>query len=375
MTIFSDMFGSQCAECSQDRITSHDYTASLDDNTKGDINTDNIRGDINTDNTRGDINTAAGGTQDTDYNSVKPTQLPGIHTICGSGYSFYIDKCDECNSSATKGSKCAEEASLVELAKNLDNLSISQNDVNKVAHSSKLVSKKDGVCSTCHKKLNIYKPLSKQLAAVHIRIHTGQNASSSAETIHRPNHKRKKYYLCHKCGKAFSGESNRDSHNRICTGEKSSFRIHTGEKSCFSDGHENALSNQVEKTKHSRAHNGEKHYKCCKCDKSYKYKCNLNAHVRRIHEDERRFLCDVCDRSFFMKSELTRHKHWHTGMRPFTCRTCSKSFRTQSDRSAHNRLTHIREKKYFCSQCSRAFFRKSHLSQHIKWNHLQPKIV
>ena len=213
------MWGYQCRKCSHERITSHDYTASCNDNT------------------RGDINTAAGRTQ----------ELPGIHTIYRNGYSFYIDECDECNSSETEGSKCvkeikstsngatAEESPSVEISKDPDNSSIVQNDDNVAVHSSRDVSKEYVTCTTCPTKIAIYEPLSKQLAD-YIRNHKGdksslrtntgeKSCSQVTETVHSPDHKEKISFLCSKCGRAFSRRHNRDRHNIAYSGKKSCTRI------------------------------------------------------------------------------------------------------------------------------------------------------
>ena len=66
------MFRDQCAECSQERLTSQRYTASLNDNT------------------RDGMNTTAGRTQDRE----KPTQVPGIQTFLRPGYPIFTGDCD-----------------------------------------------------------------------------------------------------------------------------------------------------------------------------------------------------------------------------------------------------------------------------------------
>ena len=251
------MFGYQCAKCSQERLRTHHYTASLNENTRCDINTDNTRGDTNTyntrrdintdnsrgdsntdnirrdintdnsrrdtntdnsrgdtntDNTRRDINTATSRTQDTDFNPVKPTQLPGIHTIFSSRYPFYIDECDssvkanlKCdkNIKSTINDSTTEGSTLVELIKNQDCLNI---DI--AANSSRPASKKNDVCRTCHESFS-------EKVDVHKLIYNGEKSSSSIHT-----------------GEKSSSSINTDekSSSRIHTAEKLSSIIHTGEK-------------------------------------------------------------------------------------------------------------------------------------------------
>ena len=260
------MFVYQCAKCSQERLRTHHYTASLNDNTRCDINTDNTRGDtntyntrrdintdnsrgdsntdnirrdmntdnsrrdtntdnsrgdintdisrcdINTDNTRRDINTATSRTQDTDCNPVKPTQLPGIHTFFISRYPFYIDECDssvkanlKCdkNIKSTINGSTTEGSTLVELIKNQDSLNI---DI--AANSSRPASKKNDVCRTCHESFS-------KKVDVHKLIYTGEKSSSSIHTGEKSS------------SSIHNGEK---SSSRINTDEKSSSRIHTAEK-------------------------------------------------------------------------------------------------------------------------------------------------
>ena len=303
MVTFSDMFGYQCAECSQERIRTHHYTASLNDNT---------RGDINTDNTRRDINTAAGRTQDTDCNPVKPTQLPGIHTIFSSRYPFYIDECDssikdnlKCdknikstiNVSTTKGSP------LVGPIKNQDSLNI---DI--AANSSRPASKKNDVCRTCHESFS-------EEVDVHKLIYTGEKSSSS-----------------------------------IHTGEKSSSSIHTGEKSS------------------SSIHNGEK--LSSRSADLFQNKGQLNAHNRCVHKGEKRFVCNICGKQFHFDSELAKHLVIHTASKPFFCNICGKSFKSELIRSQHVRNIHDNDKNYICEVCGKRFFQKFDLSRHIKTHYL-----
>ena len=153
------MFCYQFANCSQERLTPHQYTASYNDNT------------------RSDINSAAGGTHHTNCNPVKPTQLPGIYTIFSPRYSVYVDECDRPGKVDLKHNKntklptTAEGSSLVKLYDSQDNFSTSQHDDDITVHGSRHVREESDVCITCRK------PFSKPLV-VHNRIHTGEKSSS-----------------------------------------------------------------------------------------------------------------------------------------------------------------------------------------------------
>ena len=109
------MFRYQCVECSQERLTSQRYTASLNDNT------------------RDGMNTTAGRIQDRE----KPTQLPEIQTFLRPGYPIFIGDCESSlkveldygkNRKSTINGTTLEESTLEMLSEGQDNLSTPQHE-------------------------------------------------------------------------------------------------------------------------------------------------------------------------------------------------------------------------------------------------------
>ena len=68
------------------------------------------------------------------------------------------------------------------------------------------------------------------------------------------------------------------------------------------------------KVRHSRAHTGEKPYKCDwpGCNKSYKMSSNLTPHML-THTGEKPYKCDwpTCKKRFTYPQHLKRHKFTH----------------------------------------------------------------
>ncbi|XP_074541739.1 uncharacterized protein LOC141802154 isoform X2 [Halichoeres trimaculatus] len=80
--------------------------------------------------------------------------------------------------------------------------------------------------------------------------------------------RRRKSYVCRACGKAFSGQSNLEAHERVHTGEKP-FRCDTCGK---------RFSEAGNLKKHQRVHTGEKPFSCEQCGKRFAWICNLRTH-------------------------------------------------------------------------------------------------
>ncbi|XP_072239776.1 uncharacterized protein [Leuresthes tenuis] len=90
--------------------------------------------------------------------------------------------------------------------------------------------------------------------------------SSTASTV--PCQRRRKSYVCRACGKAFSGLSNLEAHERVHTGEKPF--------SCNTCGKRFSEAGNLKK--HQRVHTGEKPFSCDQCGKKFAWICNLRTH-------------------------------------------------------------------------------------------------
>ena len=70
---------------------------------------------------------------------------------------------------------------------------------------------------------------------------------------------------------------------------------------------------------------GEKHFACSVCGKTYARKDSLNQHLR-VHSGEKPFACNVCGKTFAWRHCLNQHLRIHSGEKPFSCSQCGKAF-------------------------------------------------
>ena len=54
-------------------------------------------------------------------------------------------------------------------------------------------------------------------------------------------------------------------------------------------------------------HDGQKPFKCDRCDAGFMGKYNLNLHIKVVHEGNKPFKCSVCVDSFTSKRSLEGH--------------------------------------------------------------------
>ena len=175
------MFSYQCAECSQERLTSQRSSASLNDNT------------------RDGMNTTAGRTQD----PVKPTQIPEIETFLRPGYPIFTGDCDsslkvelDCgkNRKSTINGTTLEER-LEKLSERQDSLSTPEHEYD--------------VCITCNKHL------SKQVA-----VHNRTFLSDSGDKLFMQKgnvliNKNQTFFTCTTCARIFPKRTHLSTHIRI----------------------------------------------------------------------------------------------------------------------------------------------------------------
>ena len=100
---------------------------------------------------------------------------------------------------------------------------------------------------------------------------------------------------------------------------------------------------------------------CSRCEKSFRTKPLLSAHVRAIHLDERPFKCKKCNKKFRRRAVLILHERIHTGEKPFTCDVCERPFNSKVHLKRHMKI-HTGDRPHKCSHCDKTFIQAYNLT-------------
>ena len=161
---------------------------------------------------------------------------------------------------------------------------------------------------------------------------------------------------CQICKKVLAGEHRLKPHMMVAHSDEKPF-------ACESCGESFKYKIQLEK--HVRTHTGEDPYKCSTCGKSFATKKTLRDHIM-THTGEKNFHCEECGKGFIKAADLTKHKysrHTKNEDLPFACSYCSKRFPEKRHMQEHM-LSHSDAKPFVCDTCGKAFARKRNLDRH-----------
>ncbi|XP_033209818.1 zinc finger protein 718-like [Belonocnema kinseyi] len=118
---------------------------------------------------------------------------------------------------------------------------------------------------------------------------------------------------------------------------------------------------------------------CKLCDKRFKRKFHVNAHVNRVHHNansnksELRHKCNMCPRSYTLLRNLSQHKHVeHAAVKTrFICDYCGYKTKWKSHLSTHITVSHLKTSKprHNCNKCSRSYASVHGLNRHKSIEH------
>lgn len=193
--------------------------------------------------------------------------------------------------------------------------------------------------------------------------------------------------VCETCGKSFTSKSNLTKH-MLLHGEKKFACYHCDKRfhldvylrehiTCV---HYNIFKyqcnscGQLMKSKtglilHDRIFHSKDGvtYPCPKCDKVFKQKGNMRAHMYS-HTTERKFACDICMRAFKYPDQLSRHKKEHKPNLRLSCQMCQRQFVRGYELKRHMQTEHS-GCVYVCNLCSARCCQRHTMVRHFKRKH------
>lgn len=119
---------------------------------------------------------------------------------------------------------------------------------------------------------------------------------------------------------------------------------------------------------HMKSHKEKGEYKCKPCNKTYKQKSGLNFHIKKEHSNYSGFKCKACGHKSKTKYDAKVHNRIHTNEQPYKCSFCEKPFKQKSNLTQHLRI-HTGEKPFKCNTCQKRFNSSSSRNRHIKRRH------
>ncbi|XP_047542697.1 uncharacterized protein LOC125075140 [Vanessa atalanta] len=258
-------------------------------------------------------------------------------------------------------------------------------------------------CQLCPHTCKTKKYLSKHIKRVH-NVATEHECSFCGRKFHYKSlldnhmyiHTDERPFKCDVCGKGFNSTYSLNTHKYIHTDIKP-FKCQFCDYAC--------RDNSTLRKHHERHLGIRKHYQCKMCEKSYKtkrvlkahiaethldmevkkkpcshcgkmFKSNttLNSHVKLVHEKIYSCKCDICGVEISNKYNMAAHLTKHVHFKPFKCsyEGCTKKFKDKGTLKKHS-LIHYPDQQYVCTLCKKRFTRINRLNVHMKQHRAKEK--
>ena len=248
-------------------------------------------------------------------------------------------------------------------------------------------------CEVCEKYFYTEESLTEHLEILHediCRICVKSFINSEELQLHfDTSHVDGKNPQCEKCGKEFKNlkvlQSHEKYHENDCQICKKSFeniwslKFHkqTAHAKYIAELNTNLkLDSQI---KNARFLKDNKHFgkvpgdfKCKLCTKSFKQRCNLVNHVRKIHDrqNQKPEMCGICGKNCKHFWDLQVHMETaHKGLK-YKCGPCGKTFATKTMLKSHiSKLHGDGDICYFCQNCSLEYESEIDFKKHFEKIH------
>ncbi|XP_033231848.1 zinc finger protein 208-like [Belonocnema kinseyi] len=202
---------------------------------------------------------------------------------------------------------------------------------------------------------------------------TNQLPLLKEKKIQEPELEPDRKYKCEKCARTYKNKPSLVTHKKFDCDVVPQFRCKLCDKRFKRKFHMNAHVNRVHHNTNSNK--SELRHECNMCSRSYTLLRNLNRHKYVEHSEVKtRFICDYCGYKANWKSHLSTHitaSHLKTSKPRYNCNKCSRSYASPNGLSRHKSLAHVLVEPHFiCDFCGFKTISKSSLSRHIIASHL-----
>ena len=125
--------------------------------------------------------------------------------------------------------------------------------------------------------------------------------------------------------------------------------------------------------KHVITHTTEQRFQCTQngCERRFKTKPGLVAHIATAHSESRSFKCKICGKTFKTKNLLCSHNKVHVGRFTNKCIYCPDNFSRQPELITHIEIIHAdkNHKFYNCPDCDTKHVSEKKLKKHFRLVH------
>lgn len=219
-----------------------------------------------------------------------------------------------------------------------------------------------------------FKKMTLQLLREHLRVHTLQ-----------------KLYACPYCGNFFSTKIKFDDHflrhmklpdfvvdkkpSNITPvaskGGEPSFVIEEYEVGlrtvqvfrCTQENCDRAFLTSSLLREHIRSHSNKR--QCDQCSYVANSSSRLESHKLYRHKNERSYVCTICQKTFKQRGDLRAHVRRHQIVEPYRCDKCDFETLNEEGLNTHSKI-HDRMYEYCCHICQKNFSRGNNLSRHLR---------
>uniref|UniRef100_A0A8C2IBW9 Zinc finger protein 646-like n=1 Tax=Cyprinus carpio TaxID=7962 RepID=A0A8C2IBW9_CYPCA len=184
------------------------------------------------------------------------------------------------------------------------------------------------ICSTCGESFT-----KKEDLQAHQLLHSNMEGNLQEQFVSNNQNELKpkveiESIICGKCGISCSDTYYLSNHN--CTGQRDGqVGEECGEKPLLRSTFQQELLQES-------SHDGERHYKCDQCGRSYRHAGSLLNH-KKSHKTGV-FRCYVCQKRFYNLLALKNHQRTHFDVKKHRCTECGKAFKIYKQLLNHQRV-------------------------------------